>query len=408
MPGRQRQLCEQCCPGVSKTKCTYCRKEKLYLKDYPLPDVPSSHWLGRGLTDEYIQEVKDFLRAMQVTTLMLRSPDEVDEYRMAFLQHDKTQLRHDDALVPHWQQFTNALESYDGIFDEKQLYHSYRRCCFRLAGIELHSSVIDMLGPALATPSDAERTDTAEGCSDRAEGNSLFVLAKICLLDGNSGSTKAYRLDFSGNSMSSSVATHIADVIASNSSRLVKLNLTDNQLTDSDAQAIGQALRSNTTLERLCVQGNDFTQVGVAAIRDAVISPGCTFQAVLNSEHMVSIDLPYSSGKLYPDFRRKYCYNNELTDVAEIEQRKICYIFASRHGSGTDYQLLCEELGDLSTKLLPFGMKRVFDCSYEYFAGNYSVGKLDWCSEEQHVPPLSIAHEILRSWELAKHQDCCR
>ncbi|EJK67923.1 hypothetical protein THAOC_10964 [Thalassiosira oceanica] len=372
---------------------------------------------------------------MQVTTLMLRSPDEVDEYRMEFLQHHKTQLRHDDALVPYWQQFTSALESYDGDLG--------------FGCIELHSSVIDMLGPALATcitslslhdvgrgwidlaigvigansslkylscsanPSRMERafdlfSSVADHptlsdltihkiCSDGAEGYSLFVLAKICLLDGDSGSSKAYRLNFSSNSMTSNGATHIADAITTNSSILKELDLTNNHLTDSDAQAIGQALRNNTTLERLCMQDNELTKVGVAAIHDAVISPGCTFQAILNSEHMVSIDLPYAIGKLCPDFRRKYCYNNELK-----KQRKICYIFASRHGYGTNYQLLCEELGDLSTKLLPFGMKRVFDCSYKYYAGR--VGKLIWCSEEQHVPPLSIAHEILRSWEVTKQE----
>ena len=454
------QRCEKCRPGISKTKCTYCRKEKIYLKDYPLPDVPSSHWLGRGLTDKYITEVTDFLRAMKVAILMLRSPDKVDRYHLEFLQHHKTQIRHDEALVPHWQQFATALENYDGILDEKELRDSYRRCCFQLAGIELQPSVIDMLGPALGTcitslslndvgrgwidlaisvigvnsslkylscsanPSRMDRVfdllsvvadhptlsdlSLREVCSDGAEGNSLFVLAKICLLDGDSGNTKAYRLNFSGNSISSNVATHIADVIASNSTRLKKLDLTNNKLSDRDAQAIGQALRNNTTLERLCVQENDFTRVGVAAIHDAVMIPGYTFQTVLNSEHMVSIDLPYSSGKLCPDFSRNYSFRNELTDVAEIEQRKICYIFASRHGSGNNYQLLCEELGGLSTKLLPFGIKRVSECSYEYFAGG--VGRLDWCRKKQHVPPLSIAYEILRSWELATlaKQDDCR
>ena len=124
---------------------------------------------------------------------------------------------------------------------------------------------------------------------------------------------------------------------------------------------------------------------------------------------MVSIDLPYSSGKLCPDFRRKYRYygDDELTDVAEIKQRKICYIFALRHGSGTNYQLLCKELGDAATKLLPFGIKRVFDCSYKYFAGNSSVGKLTWGGgSKQHIPPMSIVYEILRSRELTQ-QECC-
>ena len=440
------------------TKCTYCRKEKIYLKDYPLPDVPSSHWLGRGLTDEYIKEVTDFLRAMKVATLMLRSQDKVEQYHMEFLRQDyqsRAQLLHDEALVPHWQQFANALKSYDGILDEREWsYQSIRDSCFRVAGIELHSSVIDVLGPALATcitslslhdvgrdwadhaigvigaysslkylscsdnPSRMDRVldlfssvadhptlsdlTLRKVCSDGAEGNSLFVLAKICLLDGNSGSTKVYRLNFSGNSMGSNDATHIADAIASNSSRLKELDLTGNKLTDTDAHAIGQALRTNTTLERLGMKGNELTQVGITAIHDAVISPDCTFHAILSSEHMVSIDLPYSIGKLCPDFRRKYSYSDELTDVAEIAQRKICYIFALRHGSGTNYQLLCEELGDAATKLLPFSIKRVFDCSYKYFSGNSSVGKLNWCSQRQHMPPMSIVYEILRSWELTK------
>ena len=453
----ERQLCEQCCPGVGKTKCTYCRQEKIYLKDYPLPDIPSSYWLGRGLTDEYIKEVTDFLRAMKVATLMLRSQEDLmDTSDLEFLYYNDTRLRHDEALVPHWQQFAKALESYEGILDEKK---SYRRCCFQLSRIELHSSVVDVLGPALATcitslslhdvgrgwidlaigvigansslkylscsdnPSRMDRVSdlfsSVSGhptlsyltlrkvCSDGAEGNSLFVLAKICLLDGSPGSSKAYRLNFSGNSMGSNGATHIADAIKS--LRLNELDLTGNKLTDADALAIGQALRTNTTLERLCVQGNRLTRSGVSAIHDAVISPDFTFQAILNSEHMVSIDLPYSSGKLCPDFRRKYRYygDDELTDVAEIKQRKICYIFALRHGSGTNYQLLCKELGDAATKLLPFGIKRVFDCSYKYFAGNSSVGKLTWGgSEKQHMPPMSIVYEILRSRE-STQQECC-
>ena len=54
--------------------------------------------------------------------------------------------------------------------------------------------------------------------------------------------------------MGSTGATHIADAIASNSTRLMKLDLTENKLTDTDALAIGQALRNNTTLERLGMQ----------------------------------------------------------------------------------------------------------------------------------------------------------
>ena len=323
----ERQRCEKCCPGISKTKCTYCRKEKIYLKDYPLPDDPSSHWLGRGLTDEYIKEVAEFLRAVKVATLMLRSQENFDSHHLYFLDRnfymkDKTQLLHDEALVPHWQQFANALEDYDGILDEREWSHqSIREKCFRVAGIELSSSVIDMLGPALATcitslslhdvgrdwvdlaigvigansslkylscSDNPSRMDRAfdlfssvadhpalsdltlrKVCSDEAEANSLVVIAKNCLLDG-SGSTKAYKLNFSGNSMGSNGATHIADAIASNSTRLKELDLSDNQLTDTDAQAIGQALRTNTTLERLCVQGNELTRIGVTAIQSAV------------------------------------------------------------------------------------------------------------------------------------------
>ena len=70
--------------------------------------------------------------------------------------------------------------------------------------------------------------------------------------------------------MSSNGATHIADAIASNSTRLKELDLSDNQLTDTDAQAIGQALRTNTTLERLCVLGNELTRIGVTAIQSAL------------------------------------------------------------------------------------------------------------------------------------------
>ena len=312
--------------------------EKIRLEDYPLPDVPSSHWLGRGLSDEYIAHVTAFLRALKVATLMLRSLDkeEVKSYEMQFLHRRgqykvegeeyynifhryKTQLRHDDALVPFWQQFTNALKSHDGIIDENFSYEDYRKGCFQLAGIELNSSVIDMIAPALATcitslslhyvgrgwidlaigvvranaslkylscSANPSRMDQVfdlfssvadhptlsdltlhKICSDGAEGYSLFVLAKDCLLDGDAGSSKTYRLDFSGNSMRSNGATHIADAIASNSTRLKELDLTNNRLTDTDAQAIGEALRTNTTLERLCVQHNELTQIGVTAIR---------------------------------------------------------------------------------------------------------------------------------------------
>ena len=275
---------------------------------------------------------------------MLRSPDkeEVKSYRMQFLHRRgiselsdgeqfayifhpyKTQLRHDDVLVPYWQQFTNALKSHDGIIDEgfscdRFSYEDDRKGCFQLAGIELNTSVIDMIAPALSTcitslslhgvgrgwidlamgvvganaslkylscSANPSRMDHVfdlfssvadhptlsdlklrKMCSGGAEGYSLFVLAKVCLLDGDSGSSKTYRLDFSGNSMRSNGATHIADAIASNSTRLKELDLTNNQLTDTDAQAIGEALRTNTTLEKLSVEENELTQIGVTAIR---------------------------------------------------------------------------------------------------------------------------------------------
>ena len=146
------------CFERAKTHCHYCEKVKLREEDYLAPSVPSSYWTLRGYDEAYVESMKKFLQEMKALTLKLKSGEEFP-YHVALEGTNGIVLRHDDILLPHWREFTEALRQYNlGAVSDTTC---------RLSNLELHSSVPDMLNQALKAKSfrALEMTDVVGGAN---------------------------------------------------------------------------------------------------------------------------------------------------------------------------------------------------------------------------------------------------
>ena len=82
-----------------------------------------------------------FLKAIKATACELRSGTCPEEFfPSGFDMADDTVLLHDDALLPHWNEFANALQ----LYQNPEAFHRLSIC-----NVQLSSSVIGLLTPAL-------------------------------------------------------------------------------------------------------------------------------------------------------------------------------------------------------------------------------------------------------------------
>lgn len=140
---RKGQHCAHCYKD-SNTRCSICRKKKLFDEDYKPPPIPKSYWVNRGFDEAYAKEMEGFLSKMKVITLQLASGDPL-QYDESFSLRWRKEvvLQHDDILLPHWEALINALRQYNHEpteYSDRILYaHNVR----------LHPSVMYKLAPIL-------------------------------------------------------------------------------------------------------------------------------------------------------------------------------------------------------------------------------------------------------------------
>ena len=88
----------------------------------------------------------------------------------------------------------------------------------------------------------------------------------------NAGASKLKSIDFSSNGITTGGNTFIADFLATNPI-LEHLVLESNRLDDEDAESIAGALKHNTNLRYLVMQGNDMSASGWNALCKAEFDP---------------------------------------------------------------------------------------------------------------------------------------
>jgi len=262
---------------------------------YKAEDIPASYWLSRGFSEEYAQQMGSFLSEMKYYIHKLRRGEPPKEINL-LLEDD---ILHDDILLPHWREFSNALKQYQK-FNHRE---NYGIECFRIDDVQLQQEVLDMISPALQTlhmknlrlsgntgrgvvsfaadiiqhnsyihgmswSNQIESVDDMQRlCNSICDsaGSSFSILGFHNCFDGNSREMMqkvlhaSHYLDLLGlpNNGIGSVGAHLIANFFTSNPRLKLLNLMGNNLNDADAALLANALQRNTNLERIYLANNN-------------------------------------------------------------------------------------------------------------------------------------------------------
>ena len=280
--------------------------------EYSAPPIPDSHW--RGLPEEDIGGMERLLRLIEGYAGALRGGrwsdgEQVDKICLGQESPDNVEidmLHHDDVLLPHWEEFANALQ-----------LHNVNISKLSIANIQLTSQVLDLLAPALKGKAftgflferngfannnegakfitecikqnnELDRFDWVNNHIDNTKDAMLFVDAIVnhpsidsvriesCLGGEHINSYEVVcplfasdrtweRIDIESNDIRTRGDTAIPDYIASNPPLKI-LYLANNHLNDDDVALIARALKQNNHLTQIRLGDNDFTDIGYNAL----------------------------------------------------------------------------------------------------------------------------------------------
>jgi len=392
---------------------------------YSAPPIPLSHW--RGFPEDYVDSMQTLLSDINEYTRALRSGKNIALSTLYLGLDDEALLQHDDMLLPHWEELANALQLYN---KEGGLYLS-------ITNIQLTSSVIYLLAPALKgkpinglTLFNNDFEDTHKGIEFIAEcikfndklkkfhwtGNQIDnqedahrllksiidnpsienVRLENCLRRGDINSYHALcyllardkrclEIDFDNNNINTGGNTNIQDYIASNPP-LKSLLLSGNKLNDDDIILIAQALKCNTNLKHFRLHDNNITHIGQEALSKAVYDP-TSLNSISDCNHTCRIHVD-GGIKNVP----LGCGNDNRKFSSSISKRgaKIYQLLSKRNKEGSNVRHFESEfeIGDEeedSLKLVP----KVLECIHSY----PRASKLT-------VHPLSILFEVIRGWKM--------
>ena len=202
-------------------------------------------------------------------------------------------------------------------------------------------------------------------------------------------SGKRFRhISLEGNNIQTGGDTAIPNYIGINTS-LMNLYLADNHLNDNDIVLIARALKKNTKLRHLRIEGNHIKEEGRNALIDVSYDP-TSFNSLVECNHTCCID-----GHI--DFN-SISVNKYYECPKQNMRRKIYHLLSVRNKEGSNVHYLnsefVDEEEDVSMKLVP----RVLECVHSYHRASSSSD--GYRRTYNPVPPLSIMFEILRSWKV--------
>jgi len=365
-----------------------------------------------------------FLRNLKEQACMLRSGEYCQNIKLETLVRfdeggNQLVMLHNAILLPHWQEFIDALQLYT---------HSEASNTFSISNVQLTPVIFNMLAPALKGKRfklfSLSENDFQDNCGDGIDFviefmknkldlisfswsgntiedtndsshlikaiNNLPSLDTITISNSFTGDVDAYnllcsllegnehceRIEFQFNNMWTMGGARLSEFLATNPI-LCHLDLSGNSLNDGDATLIVDSLKLNSNLRDLVIGGNEITDVGYNALRDAIFDSSSLNSAV-DSNHTCQI--------IGPDFGD---IPANISDIPGSNRKaKIYSIMCSRNRDGSNAHYLDLELGDDSLKFVP----NVLEC-------------IDRCADPEHyldgtVPPLSILYEVLRSWKI--------
>lgn len=277
---------------------------------YMAEDIPASHWIERGFSEEYAQQMRSFISMIKDCTHQLRRGASL-EIKLISSGDD---MLHDDILLPHWKEFVDALQQYQK-FEYREAYGFQR---FAIINVQLHQEVINMLAPALQTvklknlvlgrnigsevvsfmaeiihhnpyiqsiglSNQIDNVDYMQRLCNaikKSASNYVETLELYSVLDGNNSEMMRIALDASlhlaklglpDNGIGFAGASVIANFLASDPP-LKEMCLDDNVLNNDDAELLANSLQSNTHLKRLHLHNNNITAVGRRVLLESVFN----------------------------------------------------------------------------------------------------------------------------------------
>ena len=279
---------------------------------YTTERIPRGHWLQKGCSEEYANEMEQMLSSFKQIIQSLRVGTVSDRIIIDFDLQDEDgnylRANHDELLLPYWEEFTAALKHWsDHYADDKYLE-------VLLQDIELPKVVLDILRPAFEQSrldsvffreSGHSRdmtdfvnkvlhanhfiTDVGFGAImfDQEDIKSICSAIKArnfggqfikrlelaeCFEDGIESQTLTMILEtvvaatsnnlvLSQNGMSSREAGIIAEFLSVNPN-ISSLNVSDNRFDDADAALLANALSNNANLRDLTLNDNPIKENG--------------------------------------------------------------------------------------------------------------------------------------------------
>lgn len=279
---------------------------------YGAPTIPISYWLSRGFDEEYVESADSFLEDIESVTCAMRRGECADSYihlgfGERFDEIDNAHLAYDDVMQSHWTEFVDALAQYHWFLNRTSTGHDdstfilsdvqipselcyllervlplnhFKRLTFQnnhfgRFGISLVIKCIDKnpkLVEFILSENEIETVEDAQLLCQVVNSHpslEIFSLKRTCTAFANDiltsimhESCKLECLDLPGNDIRTHGSRHIADFLAKNPP-LRELTLESNHLNDDDAEAIAEALKTNTNLKTLILRDNDITGRGV-------------------------------------------------------------------------------------------------------------------------------------------------
>jgi len=157
------------------------------------------------------------------------------------------------------------------------------------------------------------------------------------------------------------------------------LALDGNELVDADAMLIAEALRTNTNLSRLDIGGNNFSEVGLASPKKAILDE-TSLNVLSDCNHSCQINIGHNS-ELINYWSRTRC-----------RAEKMYKVLSKRNKRGMNVDCLKRKIdNDALPTLFPNVLSRV---SYYHEAGEFQFQFRN--TELEVVPPLSIMYEMIR------------
>jgi hypothetical protein len=389
---------------------------------YSAPVHSLDYWLNNGYDEDEADYLSDQSEQLKNATISMRRGEFPDKEAIALYFEDPIVSEAvNNELFPHWEEFAAALKQFTPAFG---VLPDDCESEFSLENVQMNYDAMLLIKDALMNKpfqalSFIERSIgnrggmTADAIMDVIDSNEhlrrlhlvnyridVGDIWRICAIVRNRSivhlnlhscfeiglgdemmtslltvtDLKLKTLNMSNNGITSSAIKLLSDFLASNP-LLEDLDLSYNSLNDNDAMLIANALRSNTSLRKIYLFDNIFTEVGNKAF-DLVLNNDSSLNSVAGSNHSCCCN------GIRDFFWEISLCNNNCEDREMNRGHKIYKLLSSRNNSVSNV----EHFDDIDVTLLP----QIVEAVQKY--ANMSM---------DYVNDLSIVYEVMRKWDKA-------